>query len=341
MMICEGCGAAQSPADEQWFQEISEIYDAYQYYQQAGGVEQHVMDPSLGTLRRRSDVLLDRLETLSGFPKGGSVVDIGCGGGGTLRAFATRGSWSLFGLEMNDRYRASLRSISGFDTLYTCEPRDLPRQFDLVTMVHAVEHFPEPLSALRDLRFKIAPGGRLFIEVPNAGANPFEYLIADHMVHFTQCTLEALARGAGFSVECLATDWVSKELSLTARPSEASASPVQQPIREVAAGIRAQLEWLIRLSDAARVVAQESSSFGLFGSAIAASWLCGLLGDDVSFFVEEDPNRVGRMHMGRPILSPAQVPPGSAVFLALVPHIASQIAARLADLPIKLRLSPE
>jgi hypothetical protein len=139
----------------------------------------------------------------------------------------------------------------------------------------------------------------------------------------------------------LATDWVSKELSLTARPAEVSVRPGEQAIADVAVGLRAQLDWLSRLAEAARAALLKAPSFGLFGSAIAASWLGGQLADGVSFFVEEDVNRVGRSHMGKQILAPAEVPAGSVVFVPLIPAIAKQVGARLASFPIDLRLPPD
>jgi SAM-dependent methyltransferase len=340
LLICATCGAAQSPADLQWLEEIGEIYRAYRSFQQYGGPEQHVLDASTGRLRRRSQVLLDCLSALPNFPQKGAVLDVGCGGGATLRGFAERGGWRLFGLEIDDRDLRMLHTVRGFDTLYTCPPRDLPRNFDVITMVHSLEHFPEPSQVLRELSGKIACGGRLFVEVPDAGANPFEYLVADHMIHFTAPTLVRLASDSGFAVECLSTRWVSKEISLTAQPGGGELPCVDQSgVAEAIGRVRAQITWLVRFIDAARQAASASPRFGLFGSTIAATWLCGVLGDSVSFFVEEDTNRVGRTHMERPVLSPAQVPHGSVVYVSLIPRIANQVAARLSN-SIELRLPP-
>ncbi len=336
LLICRECGAAQSPADRQWMEEIAEIYAAYRVYHQSGGVEQYVSDPATGTLRRRSQVLLDKLRTVPGLPQSGSVLDVGCGNGSTLQAFSGRGGWRLYGLEMDTRSLSALREIEGFETLYTRTPAELPCTFDLVTMVHALEHFPEPGRTLRDLREKIAPGGRLFIEAPNAEDNPFDYLVADHRMHFSPATLSRLVEEAGWTVDCLATNWVSKELSLVVRPGRFEDRRPQRAAERVAE----QVEWLHRLIGAAREASAGSSSFGLFGTSIAATWLGGVLGGGVSFFVDEDANRIGRTHMGRPILSPAQVPPGSVVFLALIPQIAERIAARLCDTGIDLRRPP-
>jgi hypothetical protein len=47
------------------------------------------------------------------------------------------------------------------------------------------------------------------------------------------------------------------------------------------------------------------------------------------FFVDEDPNRVGREFMGKPILHPDQVARGQDVFVALPPALAGQVSRRL------------
>jgi SAM-dependent methyltransferase len=341
LLICRHCNATQSPADDQWFEEIREIYSDYQAYHQSGGVEQPVLDAATGELRRRSEVLLARLATLPGVPSSGKVVDVGCGTGATLNSFSKRGGWRLYGLEIDTKNLASLRGIDGFEELYTCAPTDLPGEFDLVTMVHSLEHFPDPLATLRDLLGKIAPGGRLFVEVPNAEANPFDYVIADHMMHFSPSSLSILADYAGFGIDCLSTNWVAKELSMTAQPRKNSAVANGQPSESKAAElVFRQIDWLHRFVQAASEALADSGSFGLFGTSIAATWLCSILGDGVSFFVEEDASRVGRRHMGRPVISPIEVAPGSVVFMALTPQIATRIAGRLGSAPTDLRLPP-
>jgi hypothetical protein len=195
-------------------------------------------------------------------------------------------------------------------------------------MVHSLEHFSEPLATLRDLRSKLAPGGRLFVEVPNAEANPYEYLIADHAVHLSSYTLALLAARAGWQIDALSTAWVAKELSLIAHPAKAPPPPAAS---NTASHIRSQIDWLLRSADAARLASVEYPTFGLFGASIAATWLAGVLGDKVSFFVEEDHHRAGRIHMGRPILSPTEVSRESLVYIALLPQIASRVATRLAN----------
>jgi SAM-dependent methyltransferase len=319
---------------------LSEIYRAYRSFQQYGGPEQHVVDAASGDLRPRSQVLLDRLSALPTFPGHGTVLDVGCGGGATLRAFSERGDWRLFGHEIDGRNLALLQAIPGFESLFTGEIREIPGWFDAVTMVHSLEHFPDPAPVLRDLRAKISSAGRLFVEVPDASANPLEYLIADHIVHFTSPTLALLAGHSGFVVESISNSWVSKELSMVAHEGDGANPSLPRDSAAAADEVHAHIAWLECFLESAREAASGPAPFGIFGSTIAASWLCGVLGPRVSFFVEEDHHRVGHTHLDRPILSPAQVPSDAVVFLALVPKIADKVAARLASARFDVSLPP-
>jgi 2-polyprenyl-3-methyl-5-hydroxy-6-metoxy-1,4-benzoquinol methylase len=338
LAVCGHCGGAQAIAGERWLADIGEIYGKYQIYHQSGGVEQYVLDPRAGALRPRSEVLAERLAGLPAVPRSGSLLDVGCGTGGTLRAFAARGGWELYGLEMDERNLPFVGAVPGFVRLYNCQVRELPRQFDLITMVHSLEHFPEPHEVLTDLQGKLSAAGKLFIEVPNGAANPFEYVVADHMVHFSPETLAALLERAGFGVDCLATDWVTKELSAVAHPASGDAAPARRS--GSVTRVRQQIAWLEALSAAARDAAGKTASFGLFGTAIAAAWLWQSVGDRVEFFVDEDIHRIGRTYLGRPVLRPDQAPPGSLVFLGLIPRIASAVRAKLQHLPLELRMPP-
>ena len=94
------------------------------------------------------------------------------------------------------------------------------------------------------------------------------------------------------------------------------------------------INWLtLMLAEAKKQ--SSSDSFGIFGTSVAATWIAGELGNEVDFFVDEDPGSKGKTHLSRPILTPDQVPQNSTVFLAFIPQVAKNILQRLNKLPIK------
>ena len=209
----------------------------------------------------------------------------------------------------------------------------IQRRFDLVVMIHALEHIPNPVAFLRQVREQLlTPEGWLVIEVPDHATNPFDLLIADHLVHFTTPVLGQALVDAGFAPLALTNRWVPKENTAVARPAGVAAA-VALPEAETAiarSAVRQALGWLAGVAAAAETLA-ETGPIGVFGTAIAASWLAGRLGERVAFFVDEDPQRVGRSYLGRPVLAPSTVPMGADIVLPLAPGIADKVAARLND----------
>jgi hypothetical protein len=186
----------------------------------------------------------------------------------------------------------------------------------------------------------------LLIQVCNVEENPFDILVADHLMHFSPDALTRLLQRAGFDVISVVTDWVPKEISLLAKVNmcraEESLSGLNLSSTAGEATFRQMtlyIDWLKNMVLGARDIASAERQLGIFGTSIAATWLAGQLGQRISFFVDEDESRIGKEHFGRPIVRPSDIPVGGIVYIALAPGIAAVIASRLASLPCTL-LSP-
>ena len=340
LFVCERCGTVQKTTDPEWLREIGEIYRDYEMYHQSAANDQAVFDPVSGRPRGRCEVLVQRFLDSGILPHGGALLDVGAGSGAMLGAFsAATGDWKLFGLDLDNRKERVLKAIPRFERLLTMPPEQLSQQFDLVTLVHSLEHFTDPLSMLRRLRERVSPGGRLFVQVNNVDKTPFDLVVADHLCHFTPRSLAYLVARAGLGVEAVRTDWINKEISLLAVPDPKLPEPVQDDPGEAISRIEGDVAWLRSMLGHARESAR-SGRFGIFGTSVAATWLASGLGDVVEFFVDEDPARDGRSHLGRPILRPAQVSPGAVVYLAFVREVSSAISRRLAELPVRFAVPP-
>jgi len=329
--VCRTCGAVQKPADEAFLADIDDIYRSYTIYHQAAGAEQAVFEQSSGLPASRSVKLLDTFRRHAKLAPTGRMLDVGCGNGATIRAFGqVAPGWTKAGTEFDAKYRTEVESIPNTEPLHVGPVEDVPGSFDVITMVHVLEHIVDPIAVLATLRGRLSPGGLLLIEVPHHPANPFELLIADHRTHFTADSLRRALAAAGFEVVSVAEGWIPKELSIVARPAPGRVTP---PPAVDAAGARARIAssiaWL-------RQTAQElldlgsTGRIGLFGTSIAGTWLAAEAGERVAFFVDEDPARAGRTYLGRQVHSPADVPPGSQVFVGLPPAVATGICTRLA-----------
>ena len=326
LACCEACGAVQKLPDDKWLGEIARIYNAYQIYGLSDGAEQVIFSEA-GVAAPRSRALVDFIAGNAGTASAGKLIDIGCGNGSALKNLsAALPDWKLYGSELSDSARAGLERLPNFVELYTRPASEIAERFDIVTMIHALEHMQHPLAALRDATRLFTEGGRLFIEIPNVLTSPFDVLIADHLLHFSPAHLKYLASRAGLAVSILRDDLLPKEITCLAARGEAIVQrPKPAATREI---VRANITWLAAVLAEARKAATKARSFGLFGTSISGMWLHGALREKVSFFVDEDESRVGNCFEGIPILAPSQAPPGSTVFVPLAPEVASRIATR-------------
>src|SRR5215813_7538511 len=282
LAVCAVCGAVQKPADRRWLAEISDIYQTYDIYFQSSGVEQAVFDPANGVPNLRSRALLTRVEEAKPIADQGSLIDIGCGRGAFLSAFANfRPRWNLYGHELSLRDADSLLRITAFRQLFSGPLKVLPRTFDIVSLIHSLEHFDDPLQGLRELREKLTDDGCLIVEVPNAAATAFDLVVADHASHFSASDLARLFHQAGLEPIVVADHWITKELSAVGRCG--SVGDVSIPAGAAAHArkkVQAQVDWLRAvLNEARRVADAAGGRFGIFGTSIAAMWLFGELGD--------------------------------------------------------------
>jgi SAM-dependent methyltransferase len=347
LFVCIACGSVQKVPDERWLEEVAGIYANYEVYHQSGGDEQIVFDRVTGKPRRRSDVILERLVANEPLKTQGHALDVGCGNGATLSAMgAALPGWHFSGYELGDSALPRLSRIHNFTKLYTGPLEAIDGTFDLVTLIHSLEHFRAPAKTLIRLR-AIVGDGKLVVQVCNVDENPFDILVADHLMHFSPSTLGHLLRRAGFEVVSVATDWVPKEISLVSKLArDGPEEPYSKVGGETTSGetmyrrMANYIEWLKEMVRRAGELAGEEKPFGMFGTSIAATWLAGQLQERVSFFVDEDESRIGKEHLGRPIRRPNDIPLGATVYLALAPGIASLIAARLASLPCRFVSPP-
>lgn len=325
---CKRCGTIQKPTTARWQAEADAIYAAYTIYHNAGGAEQNVFTCGGGQPESRSSRLIGEVCERVGLPERGRMLDLGCGNGAMLRSFSKRlPGWTLVGNELGDSNRATIEAIVRVEELSVGQPEDVPGSFDAVTMLHVLEHVPNPVAYLKRVAGKLNPGGLAIVEVPDHRHGAFDLVVADHCTHFTLATLRAAFEAAGLEVVAAADDIVPKELTVIGRPGGA-VKPLDQSsaLSESIRTVERQIGWL---KDLARRGREAGPGVGVFGTSLGGAWLLGELGEAIAFFVDEDPAKIGMTWDGRPILHPRDVPAGATVIIGLPDSIAANVKRRL------------
>lgn len=185
-----------------------------------------------------------------------SVLDVGAGQGHLVAALRSM-SMVADGVEPLASGRAAAQHLHGISLLEHVPPAGTAA-YDLITLVHALEHVRDPLDLLKRLGGLLGERGSIFIEVPHAGS--IEYLrpsrrrellaLPGHLFHFTPGSLARIVERVGLEVVVVrlinpdVLEWLFelRDRLRSPRESPAAASPPgaasSEPVTGMGEGLR-------------------------------------------------------------------------------------------------------
>jgi SAM-dependent methyltransferase len=145
--------------------------------------------------------------------KAGRLLDVGCGGGVFMFSFLQHYSgWSVCGIEPTLSFAELARRRLGVPVVAeSYKPQSFSGvKFDLVTLNQVLEHVVDPVGFLRSIASDVAPGGAVYVEVPDV--SDIGYLPPDHdrfhqqhLWIFSKDSLSKLAKKAGYEIVAVDT----------------------------------------------------------------------------------------------------------------------------------------
>ena len=218
--ICRRCNTVfQSP---RLTEEATQEYYASQYQTKLlgeGGTLEKDLRVQAGRARHIRSLLQPQLDSVR------RMLDIGSAAGVLLRCIRAETGCEIVGVEPGEFYRKStqaqgLQVYESIDALHDAQSS----RFDLISMMHVLEHLRHPVSVLQDLRETLlSPSGYLILEVPNLyGHSSLELA---HILGFNSSSLKTTLALAGYRVEWILSHGKPRSsilplyLTLLARPA--------------------------------------------------------------------------------------------------------------------------
>ncbi|MFQ6605045.1 MAG: class I SAM-dependent methyltransferase [Fidelibacterota bacterium] len=206
ILECADCGAcATSPQPEAG--EIATFYESEEYIAHSGKstglIEILYKIVRRYTLRRKRTFMEDRAGLIKG-----TILDFGCGTGEFLHVCQQQG-WTVTGLEPGESARRKATRLLGTPVLDTADLTTLDRdQFDVITLWHVLEHVPDPVAVISQLKRILKHNGALIVAVPNYTGTDARYYgsawaawdVPRHLVHFSPRAMRHLAAQAGLTI---------------------------------------------------------------------------------------------------------------------------------------------
>jgi len=170
----------------------------------------------------------DRIKRIEKRIKTGRILDIGTSVGQFLFV-ARKAGWDISGLEVSVAAADMARQHYNINIeVGTLEDEAFGRGlFDVVTLWHVFEHFPDPMKSLKKIHSLLRKDGLLVIELPNIGSKKainadvkWSYLLpAEHLFYYTPVTISRFLEKAHFRIETIEYvsggtgigDWMDKK----------------------------------------------------------------------------------------------------------------------------------
>lgn len=198
---CAGCGCIQvSPMPSQ-----AQLIAHYQDPSYFEGEEEQGYKSYADTRKALQPFFARRLREIREHKKTGkTLLDFGCADGFFLELAQSEG-WDIHGVELS-RQMAEKAARALNISIQSDLDLDVTANLDVITLWEVIEHLPDPVHVLIQLRSKMAPGGLLMLSTPNNGhwqplrdpANWTVYRPPSHLIYFTRDSLLDSLMRAGF-----------------------------------------------------------------------------------------------------------------------------------------------
>ncbi|WP_051974950.1 class I SAM-dependent methyltransferase [Cupriavidus necator] len=288
---------------------------------------------------QQAEVLLSKLDLFDGC----RILDYGCAKAPTLKKVVGRAPQIRpFLFDVTDKYQAFWQKFPGLAgwASHQTDPA-WAGTMDVVLSFYALEHISSLQDAVANIKALLKPGGIFYFIVPNVQQSLSDFVVADHVNHFTEESLRYLLGAQGFDrveVDARAHD---AAYVVTARLGAAGAGKPVMP----APGAIAQLERAAsEMSEywsgvAARIQAFERSQpataasaiygAGFFGNFIAAT-LTSM--SHVKCFIDRNAHLQGRQCLEREVVAPAALPAHVGhVYVGLNPRISRDAIGSISE----------
>jgi len=283
----------------------------------------------------QAGVLLQKLR----FSAGQRVLDYGCAKAATLRKLAIAGTGIVpYAYDVTDKYVTLWEHFIAAGHWATHEmPAAWDGTIDVVLSFYALEHVRDPQGFLRTVRRLLKPGGTFYFIVPNTYANVADFVVADHINHFSEPSLRTMLGLAGFEAAEVDAQSHAAAFVVTARklagPAAVSTPVAVDTLREQVVGMA--VFWG---DAAARVRAFETAlspagRCAIYGAGFYGNFIASALKAPgrIECFIDQNAHLQGREIEGKPIVAPAALNPTiETIFVGLNPQHARAVIDAIA-----------
>lgn len=326
VFICDNCGHLMSHRlkDDAVF--YSEDYKILLTDEE----EDQIYKLENGKIIYRTEHQVNTIQQLVPLPFKAKILDYGCAKASTYKKLSElRPDLDLHLFDVSNMYIDYWKKFIPNSNYSTWEiPKNWNNTFDLVTSFFSLEHIWNLEECMANVTSLIKEEGWFYGIVPNTFNNYADFIVVDHVNHFSDSSLVALLDKNGFQNISITDHHHAGAFVFKAQKiSKASSISTSSKIRESSLLISSFWEQIN-----SKIKSSNDDKFAIYGSGFYGTYIASVLDslDNLVCFLDSSPFQQQKRLFNKPILDPKNVPTEvSTIFVGLNPVNARKIINNL------------
>ncbi len=283
-------------------------------------------------LEHQSAVFLEKIK----IPQNAVILDYGCAKSAAFKKLLeVRPDITPHLFDVSEAYIPFWEKFVDPNNWATYSPKaEWVEKFDVVSSFFSLEHVANPHQMVSTIKSLLKPGGQFFCIVPNVFSNTADFIVLDHVNHFSESSFRFLLEVIGFdnvTIDSDAHDGAIVAVGIKPLGDQDSQKAPQLDRHEVSSTydkVSELARYWSAISDSVRDFEThhaENSRVAIYGSGFYGTFIATCLRslDKVECFVDQSQFRQGKTLFDKPIVAPENLDPSiNTIYVGLNPRIA-------------------
>jgi SAM-dependent methyltransferase len=313
---------------------IDKYYDEqYEFFNQSDEDDiLYKVDNGREIFRQQHQV--DTLISKVAMAPGMQILDFGCAKGTVLkRLFAAKPGIRPHLFDVSKAYTRLWDKFLTPDQYASYQPKpEWTGRFDLITSFFAFEHTPDPLKELATIKGLLKDEGLFYMIVPNVVENVGDFIVADHIHHYSDISLQYMMAKAGFETleidaeshfaAYIVTAKKTAAMTIDFRPPQEELDKVNRQLKKIASYWNNIQTTILGFEQELKDEKAAIYGAGVYGNFIGIT-LKKL--DNIRYFIDQNHLLHGKTMLEKPVIKPEELPEDiKYIYVGLNPQIAKQ-----------------
>lgn len=255
----------------------------------------------------RSEIIINSVKDI--LKKDGEIIDIGTGSGSFLKSLKKfEQNFIMYGQDIQENSKSLIFDIIPQKNVFFKDISQIEKKFDVVSFIHVLSLIVDIDKFIEHIEKLTKNNGQVLLQTNDLEKNPFDLIAYDQINHFDKYSVSNILTKY-FSSPTIKQDIIGELTFLTSKLDAKD---------EIKTDTFSKIDYsdtLNKLKTIIKYLQNIDEPIALLGTTHSSTF-CGLLLDKNLFcYLDEDTNKINKIHHGKKIIHPKEMKENIKVFI--------------------------